>query len=105
MVIIYYVTFVEKTRLEAKEAESRNSNRRSGCNIKNGECVPKCSELTIEELNSGLQCEVGKKRYRLEFFFYFPLIFSNYFVRKITLEQKHSKYFQVALVTPQDLVK
>ena len=40
------------------KALSRSS-RTSGCNTKKGDCVPKCSELTEEELNQGLQCEMG----------------------------------------------
>ena len=31
------------------------------CNVKNGNCVPKCSELTDDELNRGLQCALGKR--------------------------------------------
>ena len=30
------------------------------CIIKNGECVPKCSELSEEQLLQGVQCALGK---------------------------------------------
>ena len=30
------------------------------CTIKNGVCVPKCSELSEEQLLQGVQCALGK---------------------------------------------
>ena len=35
------------------------SARKSGCIIKNGECVPRCSDLTPEEIAKGAVCETG----------------------------------------------
>ena len=32
------------------------------CTIKNGVCVPKCSELSEEQLLQGVQCALGKPR-------------------------------------------
>ena len=55
-----YLFITEKTGVQEIAPESQTSNRRTGCNIKNGECVPKCSELSEEQRNKGLQCEVGK---------------------------------------------
>ena len=57
---LFRLSFSENPRLEEVSTESKTPNRRSGCNVKNGECVPKCSELTPEQKNKGLQCEVGK---------------------------------------------
>jgi len=39
-----------------EEVELQNSFGQTGCSIKNGNCVPKCSTLTAEELNDGVQC-------------------------------------------------
>ena len=32
------------------------SSRQTPCNVKNGACVPKCSELSDEEVRRGAQC-------------------------------------------------
>ena len=57
---LFWLSCLENPRLEEVSTESKTPNRRTGCNVKNGECVPKCSELTPEQQNKGLQCEVGK---------------------------------------------
>ena len=61
----------ERTRFEGIEGQSKNSFRQSGCSIKNGQCVPKCSELTEEELNKGLQCEIGKELHSMRINLYY----------------------------------
>ena len=40
------------------------------CTIKNGVCVPKCSELSEEQLLQGVQCALGKPwRFRNDLMF------------------------------------
>ena len=46
------------------ELGTTNTSGQSGCNIKNRNCVPKCSELTQEEMLQGLQCEMGMLPYQ-----------------------------------------
>ena len=33
------------------------------CDRKHSDCVPKCSELSDEDINRGLQCKIGKMKY------------------------------------------
>ena len=42
------------------QPETPVSIRQAPCTIKNGVCVPKCSELSEEQFLQGVQCALGK---------------------------------------------
>jgi len=43
---------------------SSSSSRKSGCDTKTGDCVPKCSDLSPEEIAKGVQCKMSEKLFR-----------------------------------------
>ena len=49
-----------RSQAPQSQPETPTSISQTPCTIKNGVCVPKCSELSEEQLLQGVQCALGK---------------------------------------------
>ena len=49
-----------RSQAPQSQPETPTSMGQTPCTIKNGVCVPKCSELSEEQLLQGVQCALGK---------------------------------------------
>ena len=42
-----------------KDLTPKKEEKGKPCNVKNGKCLPKCSDLPDDDINRGVQCELG----------------------------------------------